>query len=116
MGVTGYYNHIKNLIDDNASFTSLANVGKAITQGLEAFAEAKLSDDLSLRTDYTYTDAHDAVLNQALTRRPTHKATLDARWQAMEPLTLDANITYVSSWVDASRDFSVPRPTPAMCW
>jgi vitamin B12 transporter len=108
-GGTFYYNNIKNLINDNATFTSLTNVGKAITEGVEAFAETKLSDDLSLRADYTYTDAHDAVLNQALLRRPKHKVTLDARWQAMEQLSLDANLTYVSSWVDGNRTFTISR-------
>ena len=108
-GATGYYNNIKNLIDNNATFSSYANVGKAVTQGVEAFAAAKVSDDVSLRLDYTYTDAHNAILNQALLRRPKHKLTLDARWQAMDELLLDANLTYVGSWVDGSRDFSIPR-------
>lgn len=108
-GATGYYNNIKNLIDNNATFSSLANVGKAVTQGVEAFAAAKLADDLSLRLDYTYTDAHNAILNQALLRRPKHKISLDARWQAMDELLLDASLTYVGSWADGSRDFSIPR-------
>jgi vitamin B12 transporter len=108
-GATFYYNNIRNLINDNATFTSLTNVGKAITEGVEAFAETKLSDDLSLRADYTYTDAHDADLNQVLLRRPKHKVTLDARWQAMEQLSLDANLTYVSSWVDGNRTFTISR-------
>ena len=111
-GATGYYNSIKNLI--TSTFTTNVNTGKAVTQGVEAFASARLSDDLSLRADYTYTDAHEAVLNRALLRRPKHKVTLDARWQASEKLNLDANLTYVGSWVDGSRDFSIPRlNTPA---
>ena len=108
-GATGYYNDIKNLIDTNATFSSYANVGKAVTQGVEAFAAAKVSDDVTLRLDYTYTDAHNAILCQALLRRPKHKVTLDAQWQAMDELLLDANLTYVSSWVDGSRDFVIPR-------
>jgi len=36
VGTTLYYNNIKNLINDNATFTSLTNVGKAITEGVEA--------------------------------------------------------------------------------
>jgi len=108
-GATFYYNNIKNLIDDNSTFTSLTNVGKAITQGVEAYAQTKFIDDLTLRADYTYTDAHDMVLNEALLRRPKHKVTLDARWQAMEQLSLDANLTYVSSWVDGNRSFTISR-------
>ena len=108
-GATFYYNNIKNLISNNATFTSLANVGKAITEGVEAFAQTKLSDDLSLRADYTYTDAHDGILNQALLRRPKHKVSVDARWQAMEQLSLVANLTYVSSWVDGNRNFTITR-------
>lgn len=108
-GGTYYHNSIKNLIDENATFTSLTNVGKAITQGAEIFAQAKLSQDLSLRADYTYTDAHNAILDEALVRRPKHKLTLNARWQATDRLALDADLTTVSSWIDASRDFSVSR-------
>ena len=36
-GVTYFRNNIKNLIDDNADFTSLANIGRAVTDGVESF-------------------------------------------------------------------------------
>src|ERR1700722_18309172 len=37
-GVTYFHNNIKNLIADNADFTSDINVGRAVTQGVEGFA------------------------------------------------------------------------------
>ena len=42
-------------------------------------------------------------------RRPKNKVSLDARWQAMAALGLDASLLYVGSWIDGSRDFSVSR-------
>src|SRR4051812_28052149 len=48
-GATYFRNDIKNLITNNASFSMDINVGKALTQGLEAFAAWKASDDLTLR-------------------------------------------------------------------
>ncbi|MFX9224398.1 TonB-dependent receptor, partial [Acinetobacter baumannii] len=36
-GVTYFHNDITNLIQSNATFTSYVNVGKAKTQGVEAF-------------------------------------------------------------------------------
>ena len=45
----------------------------------------------------------------ALLRRPRHKASLNASWQAMEPLTLDATLLYVGPQIDGNRDFSIPR-------
>ena len=104
-GATWYYNKIKNLINTNATETSYVNVGKAITDGVEAFATYKPWDDLSFRADYTFTEAYDEVLRQELMRRPKHKASLDARWQAMPKLSLDASLLYVSSWIDVNREF-----------
>ena len=42
-------------------------------------------------------------------RRPKNKITGEARWQALDALSLDARLLYVGTWIDGSRDFSVPR-------
>jgi vitamin B12 transporter len=62
-----------------------------------------------LRADYTYTDALDAATRLALLRRPRHKASLSAGWQATDDLTLDATLLYVGPQIDGNRDFSIPR-------
>jgi vitamin B12 transporter len=64
---------------------------------------------LTLRVDYTYTQATDDVLQQELLRRPRHKGTLNATWQATDALLLNVNVLALSGWVDGNRDFSIPR-------
>lgn len=110
-GATYYYNKISNLIDDNATFTSLANVGRAHTDGVESFVAYRPIEAVTLRLDYTYTVAQDDILREELLRRPRNKWNFDARWQATRKLSLDASVLSVSSWVDGSRDFSVSRLT-----
>ncbi|MBS0282293.1 MAG: TonB-dependent receptor, partial [Proteobacteria bacterium] len=66
-------------------------------------------DTLKLRADYTYTEAQDVIRHQELVRRPKTKISVDARWQAMEALSLDASLLYVGSWIDGSRDFSISQ-------
>ena len=45
----------------------------------------------------------------ALLRRPRHKASLNADWQATDALSLDATLLYVGPQIDGNRDFSIPR-------
>jgi len=110
-GVTYFRNNIKNLIDDNADFTSFANVGRAVTDGVESFVSYQPLQALTFRLDYTYTQATDDVLHQELLRRPKHKGDLNTAWRATDRLSLDVTVLSVGSWVDGNRDFSIPRLT-----
>lgn len=111
LGATWFHNDIRNLITDNAAFTTNINVGRATTSGVESFALWRPNGALSLRADYTFTRAVDDILHEELLRRPRHKASLDAQWSAAPALTLTATALYVSSWIDGNRDFTVPRLT-----
>ena len=93
------------------SFTSYANVGRAHTQGVESFVAFKPVEAVSLRLDYTYTEAFDDILKQELLRRPRHKWTFEARWQATRKLSLDLSLLWVGSWIDGDRQFTIPRLT-----
>ena len=109
-GITWFHNNIKNLIEtDPVTFSTDVNIGRARTEGLEAYLAWQPLETLKLRADYTYTEAQDANLHQELVRRPKNKFSTDARWQVLDALSLDASLLYVGSWVDGSRDFSVPR-------
>ena len=108
-GVTYFRNNIRNLIDDNADFTSYANVGRAMTQGIESFVAYQPIKSLTLRLDYTYTEATDEILHQELLRRPKHKTSLNGNWRATQRLSFSATVLTVSSWIDGNRDFSIPR-------
>ncbi|MBB6252984.1 TonB-dependent receptor plug domain-containing protein [Nitrospirillum iridis] len=109
LGVTYFHNDIRNLITNNASNTSYANIGRARTKGVESFVAYQPTDTVTLRLDYTYTQAYDAILNQELLRRPRHKGNADVRWQATDRLSLDVSLLAVGSFIDGNRDFSIPR-------
>jgi vitamin B12 transporter len=109
-GITWFQNNIKNLIVSGpAPAFQLANIGRARTDGVESFIAWKALDTLTLRGDYTYTDALDAGTKLALLRRPRHKASVGADWQATDDLSLDATLLYVGPQIDGNRDFSIPR-------
>jgi vitamin B12 transporter len=109
LGAIYFRNDIKNLIDTNASFTSYVNVGKAETDGVESFVAYQPMESLSLRADFTYTEANDEILQQELLRRPKYKATLEAKWRPTEALLVDADVLFVSSWIDINREGTIPR-------
>jgi vitamin B12 transporter len=110
-GATYFHNDIKDLIDDNASFTTEINVGRATTQGVEAFVTWRPITGLSLRGDYTYTDAEDDDLHEELLRRPKDKASLNVAWQATRQLSVTAEALYVGPRIDGNRDFTISRLT-----
>jgi vitamin B12 transporter len=110
-GVTYYRNNIKNLIADNAAFTSYANVGRAVTDGIESFVAYQPMQALELRADYTFTQAYDDILHEVLLRRPKHKASVTAGWRPTAKLSVSPSVLYVGSWIDGNRDFSIPRLT-----
>ena len=109
-GATWFHNDIKNLIaTDPVTFSTNVNIGRARTQGLETYLAWQPLETLKLRADYTYTEALDLIRRQELVRRPKSKFSVDARWQAMDALNLDASLLYVGSSIDGNRDFSVSR-------
>ncbi|HET7084857.1 MAG TPA: TonB-dependent receptor [Rhizomicrobium sp.] len=109
-GVTWFQNNIENLIVSGpAPKFQLVNVGRARTDGVESFIAWKALDTLTLRADYTYTDALDAATKLALLRRPRHKVSVSGDWQATDELSLDATLLYVGPQIDGNRDFSIPR-------
>jgi len=113
-GVTYYYNRIENLIaalpDPSVpGGTTYGNIGRATTDGIESFLAWQPRKELTLRLDYTYTEATDEVLHEELLRRPKHKGSLLAQWQATAAWQLSVDVLAVGSWVDGNRDFSIPR-------
>ena len=109
IGATWFHNRIRDLITTDVTGTTYANVGRASTDGVESFVTYQPLRQLSLRLDYTYTQATDDVLHVELLRRPKHKGNLNATWRASDALLLNASVLTVSGWVDGNRDFSIPR-------
>ena len=108
-GATYFHNDITELIQINDSFSMDVNIGRATTQGLEAFVAWRPMASLSMRGDYTYTVAENDISHKELLRRPRDKASLNVAWQATPRLSLTAEGLYVGSWVDGDRSFRVPR-------
>lgn len=116
-GITWFHNDIKNLIETNpVTFADDVNIGRARTEGLENYLAWQPLEAVKLRADYTYTEAEDADLHQELVRRPKTKVTGEADWQVTSALNLDARLLYVGSWIDGSRDFSIPRLAAHPYW
>jgi vitamin B12 transporter len=112
-GVTYFHNDITNLIQTNDTFTTVINIGKATTSGIEAFASADLTDNLVVRTDYTYTKAIDDITQQDLLRRPRNKASVTAGWTPYKPLLLTATVLYVGKTPDVDRVTFDPVTLPS---
>jgi vitamin B12 transporter len=108
-GATYFHNEIKNLINANATFTSLENVGRATTKGAEVFASLSIRDRFKVRAGYTYTDATDDTTGLELLRRPKHRASFNATGRPIDRLSLSTTMIYVGSQVDGNRSFSIQR-------
>jgi vitamin B12 transporter len=112
-GSTYFHNDITNLIQsvlDPVTFSSTnANIGKAITEGTESFVSAAITERVRVRADYTFTRAVDVTAGLELLRRPKEKWSANVIWNPIDPLTLSATVLHIGSFVDASRDFSIPR-------
>lgn len=102
-GVTYFHNDIENLITANAAGTTNVNINKAKTSGVESFVAVTVTERLTLRADYTYTDAFDETTDQQLLRRPRNKGSVSAVWTPVDPLTLSATLVSVGRWKDVDR-------------
>jgi len=112
-GSTYFHNDITNLIQsvvDPVTFSSTnTNIGKAITEGTESFAAVTVTDRVRLRADYTFTRTVDATTGLELLRRPKEKWSASLIVNPIDPLTLSVTVLHTGSFIDASRDFSIPR-------
>ena len=108
-GATYFHNDITNLIELNAAFTSLVNVGKAVTYGYEAFLAVDVNDALRARLDYTRTTAKDLITGMDLLRRPRDKYSLSGVWRATDRLTITPTFVYLGPWLDIDRSTFVFR-------
>ncbi|MDE1567780.1 TonB-dependent receptor plug domain-containing protein [Aquabacter sp. P-9] len=118
-GATYFQNDLTNLIGYDPATYVYVNVSQATTKGVEAFVAVQVTDSLSLRVDYTYTQAQGTVTPGStysagacapatldtcnLLRRPNNKVSVAANWQATDNLNLNATLIYVSSWWDIVR-------------
>jgi vitamin B12 transporter len=112
LGVTYFHNQMRDLITSDPTFTTNINVGRAMTEGVESFLEYRPAAHLTLRLDYTYTEATDEDTHQELLRRPKHKADFDAAWRPAEAWLVDLTVLWVGSWADGTRETFAPVQAP----
>jgi vitamin B12 transporter len=109
-GITYFSNEFKNLFasDPNDNYKTI-NINKAVTNGIELEFHASLFENLSLNTNYTYTNTNDespgsADENKPLLRRPKNQYSLDINYAPINKLSSDLDVTYVGERDD--KDFS----------
>ncbi len=102
-GATYFHNDITDLIQTNAAFTTVENIGKATTSGVEVFARWAITDRFGLRADYTYTEATNDLTGEDLARRPRHRGSVTATWSPTDLLSLSATVIETGSFLDVGR-------------
>jgi len=74
LGSSVFYQRYKDLIQWNPFTWQPQNVGKAVIKGAEANLTLKLTQNLSLKANYTYLDPEDRDKEKYLIYKPSHKA------------------------------------------
>ncbi|MCL1925840.1 MAG: TonB-dependent receptor [Syntrophorhabdaceae bacterium] len=100
-GITYFSNNFKNLVDFDSATSKYVNVGKAKSEGVEATLHGKLTEDLSLRAGYTYTDAKDKTTDERLLRRPRNKVAFGTNYRFLAKGNVDLEVI----WMDNRDDF-----------
>jgi vitamin B12 transporter len=88
LGATYFDNRIRDLINYDASFTSLENIDRARIKGAEFTATLRPARWLTVNAAYTITDARDARSGERLARRPEQQLALNASLRPMENVTI----------------------------
>jgi vitamin B12 transporter len=112
-GITYFHNHIRDLINDNSTFTTEVNIDRATTYGFENFIAYTPFARLLMRADYTYTLATDDITGEELLRRPKVKSSFASTWQASDALSFTAILVYVGPWMDDNRAATNLEPLTA---
>ena len=109
IGVTYFSNKFSEMFGfDPVTFKTI-NINKAETNGLEIFSKAKLSSELEMKLNYTYTNALDksngsADYDKKLIRRPAHKAGFYISFTFINDFNINMELIYVGKRDDM--DFS----------
>lgn len=101
LGATYFDRRIKDLIAYNATFTSVENIDRARTRGVELTAKVEIMPGLTGRASYTYTDAEDDE-NEQLLRRPSHMASANLNYRFLDNrANLNLGLVYNGKSYDA---------------
>lgn len=79
--ITYFRNDFDDLVTFSPSTFILENIAKSHTQGIEVGSTVEMSEQLSLRLAYTYTDTKNETTGESLLRRPRNKNSMTLAYQ-----------------------------------
>ncbi|MCH1918679.1 TonB-dependent receptor [Shewanella sp. A3A] len=106
LSATVYHNKVKDMITvgawDRVSPTrTYYNEDEVTLQGVELTGGVDLSDDVSLKANYTYLDTETGAGDE-LNNRPRHTANLKLDWHVTDAFMLYASGNYYGTYLDSS--------------
>ena len=93
LGGSVFYQRYKDLIQFDLQTWQPQNVGKAVINGAEANLTLKLTQNLSLKANYTYLDSEDRDKEKYLIYKPSHKAEATLEY-SLKNLSVIADYVY----------------------
>ena len=105
-GATYFRNWIRDLIDFNATFTTLENIDKVRSWGVESFVAVQPVSWLTARLDHSWIRTEDRATGEQLARRPKHKITAAVDVTPIERLTVGLSVTWNDDRTDFLPDFT----------
>lgn len=109
IGATYFHNRFTDMFGfDYVTFKTI-NINKALTKGAELYLAARLTSELNLKVNYTYTDARDIspdspTYDMRLVRRPENKTGFSADYKFSPKADINAEVIRVGDRQDI--DFS----------
>ncbi|NWF92573.1 MAG: TonB-dependent receptor [Syntrophaceae bacterium] len=95
LGTTFFRSHFEDLIDYDPATSKYINIGRAETEGVEAFASLRPIDDLTLGVNYTHTDTEDKRTGRDLLRRAKNRLNLDLNYRFLKEGNVNLGVMYV---------------------
>ena len=95
LGATYFRNDFDDMIDFDNATSMFKNISEAESAGVELFASARPTDDLSIRASYTYSDTEDETTGKNLVRRPRNKFGIDVTYRFLERGNVNLGVVYV---------------------
>ncbi|MCS6854883.1 MAG: TonB-dependent receptor [Elioraea sp.] len=92
LSVSYFRYRIRDLIADDAFFTTRINIGRADIEGVETALDLAPADWLDLRATYTWTVAQDQDSGEQLLRRPRHQGSVGATLRANPRFGLSTDV------------------------
>ena len=120
LGATGFHERIRNLIEDNETFTSYANIGRATTYGAETFVAIAPSRRLSLgsTTPISSRGTTSPARSSFAGRRPRSTERRSGGRRTGSPFLRRASMS-ARGWTGTATSrsrASPPAPTPCSAW